>query len=78
MYTSTDTVASTETPAETCYAAALAFADMLGDLPGDSASGDTALAYALEDLATAITTLQGAALLTLARNGQLTIGGARA
>jgi hypothetical protein len=77
MFTNTAAFTDTETPAEQCYAAALAFADMLGDLPGNTASGDDVLSYALEDLATAITTLQGAALLTLARSGQLTIGGAK-
>lgn len=61
-----------ETPAEQCYVAAVAFEDMLGELPS-SLVRDAIIEPALCALKAAILALQGAALLSLAQDGQLTI-----
>jgi hypothetical protein len=74
MVTSTSTLQfpTKESPAEQIYTAALAFEDMLGELPSHTIS-NVILSAALDDLENAILGVQAAALLALARDGQLVI-----
>ena len=72
-FTSTKPFQRDESPAEQAYIAALAFEDMLGELPAELTSCPDRLTQAVHGLEEAIITLQAEALRVLAQDGRLTI-----